>query len=337
MGEIRILSLDAGGMYGIVSLAPLIYLENKLKASILDHFHLCAATSASAITLAGICSTKDGQIYSAEEVLIKYVENSMAIFKNPKEQQFTSGNGFLSPVFSSTARDHIFSETYKDILLSDIRDDILIPTQELSNGDTYSFKTWKARADKKGEHNFKLSDVVRAATSAPSYFHIPEIFDKTGKPHHLMDGGTYAHNPSICAVSAARSLYHKSHEMNVLSLGVKMNNCNVNPKKARGRGKLFWASRIYNYTAQAQSNMAILNLEKNPRINFKRIEIDLNEVDLQSSKVGLDFTNASETQIRKLLNASNVLVKKQKYALDEIVEHLQSSIDKKEMRYKPAL
>jgi patatin-like phospholipase/acyl hydrolase len=323
MSEIRILSIDAGGMYGILSLAMLAHLEKKLKAPLLDHFHLSAGSSTGSIILAGLSKTANGTLYSADEIRALYIEQGPKIFETTTSRTLRSGNGYMSPLFNNQNRQAVFDKAFGDTRLSDLTNDILIPAQKLDSAEPYYFKSWKARKDAEGADNFYVKDTIIAATSAPGYFEIPKITNMKGEGHYLMDGATYTHNPALRAHSTARNLYHHSHKPLIVSFGLS-NPKSLDPFAVKSDGKLEWASRIYPFAAQGQSAAVNHDLSEDPHVNYVRFEANLKNIGVLNQHISADFANASKAQIRQLQAAAVIISKQNSYILDQMAEYLQT-------------
>ena len=79
----RILSIDGGGIKGVVPAAFLAQLEETLGESITHFFDLIAGTSTGGILAVGLAHTTDGKnpTYSAQQLLGLYQDHGAEIFK----------------------------------------------------------------------------------------------------------------------------------------------------------------------------------------------------------------------------------------------------------------
>ena len=112
MSRTRILSIDGGGIKGIVPAVVLLHLEKLLKqlsksqnSRIHDYFDLFSGASTGAIIISGLLSPDKNNHpkYSPEEILDLYLENGHIIFKNetfPKILIYINGKKLLLvPIF----------------------------------------------------------------------------------------------------------------------------------------------------------------------------------------------------------------------------------------------
>lgn len=55
-------------------------------------------------------------------------------------------------------------------------------------------------------YNFKVKDVARATSAAPTYFEVARVKNEIGTSFALVDGGLFVNNPAMVAYSEARSM-----------------------------------------------------------------------------------------------------------------------------------
>src|SRR5690606_26757988 len=69
--------------------------------------------------------------------------------------------------------------------------------------------------------DFYLRDVCRATSAAPTFFSVAEIFSLANTRHVLIDGGLFAHNPSIAALLEVLKTFNTFNisDIHIFSLG----------------------------------------------------------------------------------------------------------------------
>jgi len=101
----RILSIDGGGIKGIVPAVILNHLEKYLKqlssnpnARIIDYFDLFSGASTGAIIIAGLLTpdNHDRPKYTAEEIIDLYIENGHVIFNASVFLEIKSVSGLVN-------------------------------------------------------------------------------------------------------------------------------------------------------------------------------------------------------------------------------------------------
>ena len=125
----RILSIDGGGIKGIVPAVVLKHLEKYLRqfsnnpdARILDYFDLFSGASTGAIIIAGLLSP-DNQgrpKYTAEEIINLYIENGHVIFNASVFQEIKSVSGLVNVKYDPKGIESVFEEYFGNTQLKDL-------------------------------------------------------------------------------------------------------------------------------------------------------------------------------------------------------------------------
>jgi patatin-like phospholipase/acyl hydrolase len=202
----QILALDGGGFRGVFSAAVLASFVDDLGLSVLDQFDLVAGTSTGGIIALALSI---GML--PKEVLEFYLSHGPQIFKGRWlrwwRQPFRSKygpQGLAGAVF----------EVFGEKRLWEAKVPLCIPSYDLCSDDVYLFRTPHSERLKR-DYRERMIDVAMATSAAPTY--LPSH-------HHdglrLIDGGIWANNPSVVAVSEAVSEFGIAlTDIRVLSLG----------------------------------------------------------------------------------------------------------------------
>jgi patatin-like phospholipase/acyl hydrolase len=233
----RILSIDGGGVRGIVPAVMLSHLEDKLQqlsgdtnVRIVDYFDLFAGTSTGGLIIAALLTPdeKTGRPkYSAKQIVDMYFEDSKDIFHASLIQCIRSVSGMLDVKYAAGGIESTLDKYFGNYQLTDLLKPCLIPAYNLTQGCNYFFRQHKARVN--SDHNYYIKDALRAATAAITYFPPAEIktVDKVNQ-YCFIDGGVFAINPSLSIYAEFRHLNHKFYSKNtmLLSLGTgKQDTC----------------------------------------------------------------------------------------------------------------
>jgi uncharacterized protein len=199
----KILSIDGGGIKGIIPAYQLVKLEEELEGKISDHFDLIAGTSTGAILAAGLSSG-----YTAQELLDLYLNEGKNIFKSSFKQKIKSVSGLIGAKYADGRFEKSLRKYFGNCCLKDLNTDFLAVTYNMTDDKPRFFST----AD---EPEYDVADVVRASSAAPTYFNPVDIEGK-----QYIDGGVVSNNPAMCAYAEAKNLYKtQASDMFVLSLG----------------------------------------------------------------------------------------------------------------------
>jgi uncharacterized protein len=219
----RILSIDGGGIRGVIPAMLLERLEALLAAAlaaapsdtaarwndfgtprIADCFHLIAGTSTGGLLAAGLTNTgPDGRPkLSAADAASIYTTHGPAIFRSSLIEKVTQGFGLTAPKYPLRQLRTALEDpaVLGDGLLKDARTDVLILSFDTSVPGLRYFTRWgqPGASSTPTTPTETMVQVALATAAAPTYFD-PEAIDGS----RLIDGGVYAGNPALAAITVA--------------------------------------------------------------------------------------------------------------------------------------
>ncbi|XP_042974432.1 patatin-like protein 2 [Carya illinoinensis] len=331
---VTVLSIDGGGIRGIIPGTLLGFLESKLQeldgpsARIADYFDIIAGTSTGGLVTTMLTApNKDNRpLYAAKDINEFYLEHSTKIFPHSSRKNFvnsmTSFFGWVvRPKYDGKYLRSLTSRLLGNLTLTQTLTNVIIPTFDIKLLQPVIFSTNDAKLN--DLKNAKLADVCVGTSAAPTYLpaHYFETKDAKGRTRNfnLIDGGVAANNPTMMAISEIRK---DSTELNgvkkmlVLSLGTG---------KAKNKGKYTadrsskwgWLNWTFNYGANplievyqdASSDMVDFHIstlfQTLDRTNtYLRIQDDT----LTGDPAGIDLT--SSENLDRLVEIGNELLKK---------------------------
>jgi uncharacterized protein len=326
---VRILSIDGGGIRGIVPTMVLQAILGKTKAQ--DAFHIIAGTSTGGIIGSALSKPKP---LGLDQILSLYIDHGYEIFDKDSENRFHAVAG---PRYQPDALLSQLKLELGDTYLSEVKDtELLVPSYAIklpepdANGDTSAplfFRSWQARgvlltgkpADK---YDFKLADIARATSAAPTYFPPAAIQNKAGQSFTMIDGGVFANNPTICAVVEAYHLYH-STEFLIVSLGTGSVPVRIDANAAAGWGDIAWASPIISILMDGNSQT--VGFEVNELLGndqYTRLDISLATVTPQGELVDPAMDDALRGNLKALQDKANQLIDNQKTQIQSLATEL---------------
>lgn len=252
----RILSIDGGGIRGIIPGQILVSLEKKLKAfdnnpeaKIADYFDLIAGTSTGGIlTCLYLTPSKDDKKkprFSAQEAVDLYLERGDEIFDISFWHKIRSGGGITDEKYDEAELEEALKDYLGDLMLKDLIKPCLITSYDIKNRKAHFFKSHRAKTEK--ARNFKVREAARATSAAPTYFEVARVKSETNATFPLIDGGVFVNNPTLCAYAEARTNKFDSFrknptaaEMMILSLGTGNVDKPYYYKKAKDWGAIQW-------------------------------------------------------------------------------------------------
>jgi len=249
----RILSIDGGGIRGIVPAAILIAVEKRIQeetgnpnARIADYFDLIAGTSTGGI-LACVYLCPDTEVparprFTAQQALDLYFERGDEIFDIPLFHRIRTAGGTLDEKYPADGLEEALADYLGDLELDALLGPTLITAYDIKRRSAHFFK--QHRADEPNR-NFLVRDVARATSAAPTYFECARIKSDAQLTFPLVDGGLFANNPSLCAYAEARSFFEKrAADMAILSIGTGSHERSYAWSEAKDWGLAGWAKPV---------------------------------------------------------------------------------------------
>lgn len=245
----RILSIDGGGICGILPAAILAELEQRFLGgeSIAKHFDMIAGTSTG-----GIIALALGHGKKAAEIRDVYVERGANIFPPTTwlGRQFRAMVRGMRTVYKREPLEEELLRIFGETTFGESRTRLVIPAFEGRHGEPWLFKTPHHPIYQKDRVE-RMTRVALSTAAAPTYF---DALPNNG--YVMVDGGIWANNPIMNGLVDALSCYDiDRRQVQILSLGCGETSFKVDQRKARG-GLLQWRQVIL-AAMRAQSQNAL--------------------------------------------------------------------------------
>ncbi|KAF3320785.1 patatin-like protein 2 [Carex littledalei] len=213
---VTVLSIDGGGIRGLIPGTILVYLESQLQeldgpdARLADYFDVITGTSTGGLiaTMLTAPNKENRPLFTANEIVKFYVDNGPSIFHQNTdlfakvENQFHPAKG---PKYDGTFLHKKIKELLKETKISETLTNLVIPTFDIKVLEPVIFTTIDGK--KTPLKNALLSDVCIGTSAAPTILpgHHFQTKDPQGntktKDYNLIDGGVAANNPTVVAIS----------------------------------------------------------------------------------------------------------------------------------------
>ena len=263
----RILSIDGGGLRGLIPAQVLVYVEQQLQAKtgnpdarIADYFDLFAGTSAGGISsclyLAPDPKTGNRPRYQAQDVVNFFLREGHRVFYKSLLHTIKNLGGFINEKYSHYEFQQVSSDFLGDLKLSELLKPCLITAYDIEKRKTHFFTQHDAQVNL--GQNYFVKDVLRATSAAPTFFEVAQILSLTQEPYHLVDGGVFANNPALCAYAEVRNKFNDASgmkidrqksptakEMAILSLGTGDVKKGYPYQQAKDWGNISWLIPLF--------------------------------------------------------------------------------------------
>ncbi|CAA7035827.1 unnamed protein product [Microthlaspi erraticum] len=337
---VTILSLDGGGVRGIITGVILDFLEKQLQeldgedVRLVDYFDVVAGTSTGGLMTAMLTAPDETgrPLFAAKDIVPFYFQHSPKIF--PQPGRFFGKLPRLPKLLSGPKYDGTYLRGIIDMFLGETRlhqtlTNVVIPTFDIKKLQPTIFSSYQALVDP--SLNVNISDICIGTSAAPTFFppHYFTNVDSQGKTteFHLVDGGVTANNPTLVAMTTvSNQIMKKSSDMGeltplgynrflVISVGTGTANKEekYNAKKAAKWGIISWL-----YDDGSTPLLEIINESSRDLVHFhssvvfsalksedKYLRIDDDTLDKDESYMDL----ATETNLENLVRIGEKMLK----------------------------
>jgi uncharacterized protein len=333
----RILTIDGGGIRGLIPARILVSLERKLQqrtgrkdARLAEFFDLVAGTSTGGLITCLLLAPGENKwapAFTAQEIVDLYLAHGAQIFNASWGKRFRSLNGLRDERYEARGLEALIDEKVGDVWLSQLIKPCLITAYDVTRRKAKFFTQHDARNDDK---DYPIKVVARATSAAPTYFEaMPGENGRT--PYAYVDGGLFANNPTMCAyVEAYRKLAGKptAENMVILSLGTGQITRSYPYHNVKNWGMVQWLRPLIDImmssaaeTVDYQMRQMFMAHGRSPSYLRLQTTIATNDVELA------EMDNVHPTNMDRLLALGVQLADEHEAELDAIVEILVSAAE----------
>lgn len=329
----KILSIDGGGIRGIIPGQIMVALEEKLKIKtgdqnvrLADYFDFFAGTSTGGIlTCLSLCPSDDNPNkakFTAQEAVNLYLNHGAKIFDRTSIQKVLNPNGLLDEIYNAFPLENLLAEYFGDLKLSQLIKPCIIPAYDIDNRSSHFFAQHDYIKYGRGK-DFLVRDVCRATSAAPTYFEAALVKSMSGVSYPLIDGGVFANNPTLCAYSEVRNAVDNptAADMFIVSLGTGSQHASYKYKQAKDWGKIGWIQPVIDIMMAGASETTNYHLGK----MYSAVRSEKNYSRIQPAKMGnasLDMDNVSKVNLQALAEVGIKTAEDCSEELDRIVQIL---------------
>ncbi|KAI6688987.1 hypothetical protein NL676_025815 [Syzygium grande] len=228
---ITILSIDGGGIRGVVPGVILACLESELQkldgedARIADYFDVVAGTSTGGLLTAMLTAPneKSRPLFAAKDIKSFYFDNGPKIFPQNSclfSSIAQSAKLVLGPKYDGKYLHSLLRDKLGNLRLHQTLTNVVIPTFDIKQLQPIIFSSFEVK--RKTRLDALISDICIGSSAAPTYLpaHFFQTSDSTGalRDFNLIDGGMAANNPTLIAISeVTREITRKSPAYNSIN------------------------------------------------------------------------------------------------------------------------
>jgi uncharacterized protein len=215
-----ILSVDGGGVRGVIPLYYITQIEKMTGKPITQSFNLLAGISTGSIIVTTLALPgQDGQPrYSAKALSERYINDSKRIFSRPLKHQVLTLDGLIGPKYSNKGKHELFDHVYQNTRLNQLLAHVIVFGYDAVTKKVTPFCSWKGCATI--GHRYPLKDIISGTTAVMGLFPSKIFLNEDQKLAHIInDVGLSINNPSLLAYLAAKKMCPDVKSYIIVSLG----------------------------------------------------------------------------------------------------------------------
>ncbi len=278
---VRVLSLDGGGVRGMIGLAIIDKIEKSLGKPASKIFDLIVGSSTGGITALALAvpDSYNQPKFSAQDIMADYQLNAQKIFSASWTHTIRTLGGLLGPKYESFGIEEVIDTYVKNVWLSQALTNVVITGYHIEGQSGVEFSSHDAKQFP-SERDCLMGDVGTATSAAPVFFESVDVTFPWGTLSAVVDGALYKHNPVLVAYINAKKLY-PGKEIEVYSLGTGRLTTEETSEQLKGRGLLQWLSPILHHLqiASSDADNSFLHklLNEDGEKNFFRLDVEIDE------------------------------------------------------------
>ncbi len=311
---VKVLSIDGGGIRGLIPALLLAEIERRTGRPTAEMFDLIAGTSTGGILACGLTRPgPDGRpLHSAEALAELYRSEGPKIFDRSLRKRITSAEGLIDERYDDAALNATLAAYLGEARLKDALTDILVTAYDVKDRFAFFFRSSRARSD--DSYDFSMAAAARATSAAPSYFEPVEVTDAAGaRTYPLIDGGVYAINPAMCAYA---EVVGASADISVLAaLGTGSYTRSYDIDALRGWGRLEWAQPLLDIVFDGVADTVDFQATTLSRGRYRRLQAEL-----RYASDALD--DAGEANLRRLEGDAERLIAERSQDIEALCEEV---------------
>ena len=308
----RVLSIDGGGIRGIIPALVLAHLEQHTGKPCSELFDLMVGTSTGGMLALGL-SIDDGHgkaLFTAQQLVKLYDEHGAEIFEQSLWRKVRSVGGILEEAYSHEALEKILDRYFGERALSECGVPTMVTSYDIQHRRTVFLKSWHS------DHSGLLCrEAARATSAAPTYFE-PANLEWASETRTLIDGGVFINSPSVSAYAEARKLF-PDEEIAMLSIGTGELTRAIPYEAAKTWGSALWVMSLLDCMLDGASKAADHQMRLFLGANYLRLQTPLNYA-------SDDMDDASQGNLRNLRQIAEELIYSEQGALSEMFSYPES-------------
>ncbi|MFZ0391122.1 MAG: CBASS cGAMP-activated phospholipase [Calditrichia bacterium] len=320
--QMKVLSIDGGGIRGIIPAMVLAEIEKTTGKSIAESFDLIAGTSTGGILALALTIPGDGgkPRYTAEDLIALYEKEGSRIFSRSLWHKIHAIGTLAEERYPADGIEEVLDQYFGETELKEALKPILISSYEIERRFPFFFRS--ERAKKRSDYNYPMKKVARATSAAPTYFEPLQLStENAGEYYALVDGGVFANNPAMCAYAEICAEHREVKDFLLVSLGTGELTRPLLYNETKNWGLIGWAQPLLSVVFDGVSDTVDYQLQQflpdgeDGKPRYFRFQVRLDEG-------SDDMDDATRTNIRVLKLQAENLIQKNRQKFEALCEQL---------------
>lgn len=307
-----ILSVDGGGIRGIIPAVFLDHIEKQAGLPVSDLFDLMVGTSTGGIVALGLSlpdpAGASKALLSASDLANLYRERGGEIFQSSLWRRIRSLRGVLDETYSAQPLERALKDYFGSSVMADCRCPVMVTAYDIENRSTVFLKSFKS-----DYRSVSCVAAARATSAAPTYFE-PARVTVADHQRALIDGGVYINSPAVSAYAEALKLF-PGDDISVVSLGTGELIRPIEGSTAAGWGSAGWVIPLLDCMLDGVSKAADHQMNLFLGERYQRYQLSLEHAND-------DMDDASPENIASLFKAAEDMITSNRLQLDSLVRDL---------------
>ena len=309
----KIISIDGGGIKGIVGSTILQEIESRLDKPIHEYVDVITGTSTGGLIACGLTIPDENgnPKFNMQDIIDTYNDLGTTVFNRSFWHKIKTLWGLIGPKFPIDGLQEVLTEKFGDTKLRDSLTEVIMCTYDLGSG-------WPVIFSSKNEklNDASMVDICMGTSSVPTYF--PSVQARTStNVFNLIDGGIFAVNPALSAYALTKQR-HKYAKVDIISIGNGNYGEVYKHDETKDWGLLEWASPVSNVILDGIGdaiNYQTKILCEADGGSYTRLQFDLPE---ELSKMD----NPSKGNMNALQEATTQYIYDNSYLIQTVVDKL---------------
>ena len=278
----KILSIDGGGIRGLLPALVLAAFEMQTGRSIASQFDLIAGTSTGGILALGLAAG-----IPAMRLAEFYLERGPAIFSRSLGKRLASVGGLADELYDAGELEVGLHEVFEGRAMSGVQTLAMVTAYDIEAREAVLLRSWCG-------DDYLLAEVGRATSAAPTFFEPYLLQGFTGQVTPCIDGGVVANNPAMLALLESWKIQAGGLDSRLVSLGTGRCESPCLFQDARSFGLAQWAPHLVDIMFSGGSELVHEQCASLLRGDYVRLQADL------PRPVAMDATDAENFAVLRL-------------------------------------